>query len=123
MPTVLAIAVVPLGCSGTGGSAAILDDSAFVEAMSHLASLRWRFSAARDSLAADSARAAILRERGLDLDDLQRFAEEHYRDTERMAALWQVIAERADELASGLNEDTDSGLEREQPDSVDVGRG
>jgi hypothetical protein len=123
MPTVLAIAAGPLGCSGAGGSADILDDSAFVDVMSHLASLRWRFRAARDSLAADSARAAILRERGLDLDDLQRFAEEHFRDTERMAGLWQVIAERADELASGLDEDRDGVLEAEQPDSVDVGRG
>ena len=105
------------GCGGDSGSAGVIGDSAYVEVMSQLASLRWRFSA-RDSLAADSARIATLRERGLVLEDLERFAVRHGSDPESMAALWEVIAARADELASGLDPEND--LQLELPDSTGV---
>ena len=121
VPIVLGLASGAVGCSQTGGASELLDDSAYVDVMAHLASLRWRFSP-RDSIAADSARAAILRERQVDLGDLQRFADAHASDTERMAALWELIAERADVLASGLDEDAEDGEENEEPDSVGVER-
>ena len=92
------------GCGGDTGSAGVIGESAYVEVMSQLASLRWRFSL-RDSLAADSARIAILRERGLVLEDLERFAVRRGPDPGSMAALWELIAARADELASGLDPD------------------
>jgi hypothetical protein len=96
-----------------------MDDSAYVEAMSELMSLRWRFSL-RDSLAADSARFTILQERGLSVEDLERFAELHGSDPGSMAALWELIAARADELASGHTPDADSQLE--SPDTTGLRR-
>jgi hypothetical protein len=119
MAIALGIAAGAVGCSQTGGSGDLLDDSAYVDVMAHLGSLRWRFSV-RDSIAADSARAAILRERRVDLDDLQRFTEAHSSDTERMTALWALIAERANVLASGLDEDAEDPAADEAPDSMRV---
>jgi hypothetical protein len=108
-----------MGCRAGGGSADVIDDSAYVEVMSELLSLRWRFSP-RDSLAADSARFTILLERGLSLEDLERFAVRHGSDPGSMSALWELIATRADELPSGGNRETDSQLE--SPDSAGVRR-
>jgi hypothetical protein len=113
------LAVLLAGCGGDGGSADILDDSAYVEVMSELASLGWRFSA-RDSLAADSARFTTLQERGLTLEDLDRFAARRGSDPEAMAVLWELIAARADELAGGANRETDDELQAS--DSVGVRR-
>jgi hypothetical protein len=96
-----------------------VDDSAYVEVMSELVSLRWRFNE-RDSLAADSARFTILQERDLSVEDLERFAAQRGSDPGSMAALWELIAARADELASGLDRDVDSQLEL--PDSTGVRR-
>lgn len=100
------LAALFAGCGGREGSAGVLGDSAYVEVMSELASLRWRFPT-RDSLAADSARFQILRERGLTPEELERFAARRASDPEAMAALWQIIAARADELAGAANRGTD----------------
>lgn len=103
-----ALAALALGaalgsCRGRVGSADVLGDSAYVEVMAELASLGWRFSSPRDSLARDSARFATLRKHGVTVEDLERFAERRGSDPQSMASLWQIIAARADELAGEAN--------------------
>lgn len=117
--TAWVVAVSFAGCGGSGAFADVMDDSAYVEVMSELVSLRWQFRP-RDSLAADSTRFVILRERGVTVEDLERFAVRHGSDPGSMAVLWELIAARADELAGGFDPESDSQLE--SPDSAGVRR-
>lgn len=107
--TLWALAVLVASCGGKPGSSDILDDSTYVQVMSELASLRWRFQT-RDSLAADSARFATLQNRGVTMQDLERFAEHRGGDPDAMIALWELIAARADELAGTAGREDDDQL-------------
>ncbi len=51
-----------------------------------------------DAEAADSARRAVLAERGVSEADLRQFARRHGDDPRRMAELWRAVEAKAEEL-------------------------
>lgn len=84
-------------CDGEATDPGLVSDSTYVDLMARLWLVQERHGREEDE-AADSARRAVLAERGVSEADLRRYAERHGDDPFRMAELWRAVEAKAEEL-------------------------
>lgn len=100
-PKLVAALVVALvaspACGGEAPEPGPVSDSTYVDVMARLWLVQERHDR-EDAEAADSARRAVLAERGVSEADLRAYAERHGDDPRRMAELWRAVEAKAEEL-------------------------
>ncbi len=94
----VAVLATMAACRPTGGEAEPLSESDYISVMARLSLIEVAISQPEQGAAADSARARVLSDYGVDPDHLIAFAAAAGNDPERMQALWQAITDTVEQL-------------------------